>query len=98
MSTSNETRKRKRLKKMLGAEVVTSKDLGGHRRFKCAVRGLWGYCLDDGTVIRMPEFEEARHFCAPCEAYVVKHFGRTRFFTKDWVEVDQWDLDFGAGL
>jgi hypothetical protein len=79
-----ESRVRRKLAEKLDAEVVTSCDQGGHRRFKSRKTGKWGYCTNEGTIVQAPRFDSASHFNGAMNTYNVVEGDRERYYDPDW--------------
>jgi hypothetical protein len=91
----NESKIRKKLAEKLDAEVVTSCDWGGHRRFKSRETGKWGYCTGDGTVVQTPRFNSATHFNSVMNTYNVVEDGHERYYDPDWS--NSWSTEQYSG-
>lgn len=91
-----ESKRRKVLAAQLDAEIVTSCDTGGHRRFKSRQTGKWGYCTDEGIIMQDPRFDAAQHFNTAMQTYNVVEDGKKRYYDPDWS--NHWSPDQFAGF
>jgi hypothetical protein len=82
----HESKYRRILGAKLNADIVTSLDRGGCRRFRSRRTGKWGYCDNDGDVICPSQFDTASHFNEVQGVYEVQLAGKKLFFDESWAE------------
>jgi hypothetical protein len=87
-----ESKYRRQLAVKLDADIVTSLDKGGCRRFRSRRTGKWGYCDNYGDVIRSSRFDKASHFNEIVGVYEVWVGSTQQFFDRNWVEHKVDDL------
>ncbi len=91
-----ESKTRKRLMAQLDADLVTSRDRSGFRRFRLKESGKWGYCTDEGTVVREAKYDFAGHCIkspavGPYREVVLS--GVKMFLFKDDEYWYEWDVE-----
>ncbi len=87
----------------LGADMVTSCDRGGCRRFRSAQSKKWGFCTLDGTVLQEPRYDSASHCLSEPPSWEVILDGEKRYCEIErgyWIEMSleqfAYQSTFGA--